>query len=594
VLAKPARKNVFGFAFSALLVGGALMAGCTGVLDSPLGPGEYLGPNGERLGPNGSALPSGGSAASPNGDGFVSGQIDALSCQGRELHPGSMPGLVRLTHRQYANVVSDLFGVQSNAATEFVSDQEFYGFDNNAAKLSVDSVQTTRYRAMAERVAQEATVNLATLARVAPCLSKDRTDACRDEFLRGLLKLMYRRPLSDGELTRYRALFAAGATLYEEGDAFTRGLRVVIEGALQSPLFVYRTELRDLPLDGKVVELDNYELAARLALTFWGSVPDLTLMNKAEAKKLALPSELETEVRRLLDDPRAGRVLDDFHAQWLEFGKLRFDKDATLFPGYDKASFEQAARSEALTFARNMTLAERGGIADLFSSSVTWVDGTLAKNYGLAPPASGIARVELDPAQRSGLFTQTAFLAGHADAVEGSPIHRGAYIQRRVLCREFGTLPPNVGTVPPPSAGASSTRERVALKTAAAGCQHCHKHINPTGFAFEAFDSLGRVRTQDHGVAVDASGTLELDPGSVASFSGAVAFADELAASDKAKRCYETQWFRFAYGRAEGNDDACLLSEIDEKAKAKDYNLKELLVALGTSRAFRFRAQEDL
>jgi hypothetical protein len=558
----------------------AFSAACQGVIESPAGP---------------NGLPSGGTSIDrPGGGDFVGGQTDALACQDREPHPGAMPGLVRLTHRQYANAVSDLFGVQSNAESEFVADQEFYGFDNNAAKLSVDSVQTTRYRATAEKVAEQAALDLAPLARIVPCLARDRNDACRDELLRSLLKTMFRRPLSDAELTRYRALFSAGNGLYDAGDAFTRGVRVVIEAALQSPLFLYRAELRDAPLDGKVIALDDYELAARLALTFWGSVPDAALMAKAEAKKLSNASELEAEVRRLLEDPKAARAVDAFHAQWLEFGKLRFDKDPSTFPGYDKAAFERAAREEALTFARNMTFAERGTIGDLFTSPVTWVDATLAANYGVAASGPGMTRVELDPSERAGLFTQTAFLAGHADALEGSPIHRGAYVQRRVLCREFGTLPPNVGTVPPPGAGASTTRQRVEQKTSAASCQHCHKHINPTGFAFESFDSLGRVRTQDHGATVDASGMLEVDPGATVSFGGAVEFAAGLADSDKAKRCYETQWFRFAYGRPEAGDDACILREIDDKVRGKQYSLKELLVALGTSRAFRFRAQEDL
>jgi len=584
VPAKSAKTSALRLAFTVALALPSV-SGCQGVVESPLGPGG----SGSKPG----AVDGDGLSNTPGTDGFLGGQLDALACENRELHPGSMPGLVRLTHRQYQNAVTDLFGVESKAASEFVSDQEFYGFDNNAEKLSVDSVQTLRYRAMAEKVAAEATSNLAPLAKVVPCVSSQRNDGCRDSFLSGLLQLMFRRPLSDAELTRYRTLFAAGTTLYEEGDAFTRGLRVVIEAALQTPTFLYRAELRDTPLDGKVVQLDAYELAARLALTFWSSLPDATLMAKAESKKLGDPVELELEVRRLLDDPRASRVLDEFHAQWLEFGKLRFDKDASAFPGYDKAAFEQAARAEALTFARNMTLKESGTIADLFTSPVTWVDATLAQNYGVQAGA-GVTRVELDPSQRAGLFTQTAFLAGHADALEGSPIHRGAYVQRRVLCREFGTLPPNVGTVPPASPGAATTRARVAQKTAAAACQYCHKHINPTGFAFESFDSLGRFRTQDHGEPVDATGALELDQGVPSSFSGGVQFAAELASSDKATRCYETQWFRFAYGRAEGHDDACLLREIDNKAKAKSYNLKELLVALGTSRAFRFRAQEDL
>jgi hypothetical protein len=561
------------------------VAGCEGVLQAPLGPVDSSPANQDK---------PGGAVTSPAGGSFVGGQVDALACQGRALHPGSMPGLVRLTHRQYDFAVRDLLGVDSNATHEFVSDQEFYGFDNNATKLNVPSNQVSRYQVAAEGIAQRAAADLTVLTKSVPCLGKTRDDACRDELLGNVLKLMFRRPASATELTRYRGLFVAGNDLYSEGDAFTRGVRIVLEAALQSPAFLYRAELRDRALDGAVVALDGYELAGRLALTLWSSLPDLTLLNKAASGALGKDAELEVEVRRMIADPRSARVLDDFYTQWLEFAKLRFDKDASAFPGYVKADFEKSAEAEALAFARNLTLESDGTVVDLFTSPVSYVDATLAAVYGVSPPTgAGLSRVELDPAQRAGLFTQLAFLAGHADALDGSPIHRGAYVQKRVLCREFGSLPANVGLLPARGGDIVTMRDQVEAKTSAPQCQACHKDINPVGFAYESFDSLGRFRSQDLGEAVDATGTLSLD-GQQATFTGAVEFAAELGASDKAKRCYETQWFRFAYGRKEGNDDACLLSEIDSKLKAKDYNLKELMVALTTSRAFRFRAQEDL
>ena len=117
--------------------------------------------------------------------------------------------------------------------------------------------------------------------------------------------------------------FEAGATLYEEGDAFSRGVRVVLEAALQSPAFLYRAELREVPLDGSVVPLTSHELAARLALTLWASVPDLALMDKANRDALSSDTQLEDEARRMLDDPKAARVVEDFHAQWLELEKQR-------------------------------------------------------------------------------------------------------------------------------------------------------------------------------------------------------------------------------------------------------------------------------
>jgi hypothetical protein len=504
-----------------------------------------------------------------------------------------MPGLVRLTHRQYDFAVKDLLGVDANGATDFVDDQEFFGFDNNAAQLSVPANQVSRYQATAEKVAEQAATNLAPIKAVVSCVAANANTACRDRFIDEFVKLMLRRPLVEAERTRYRALFDAGKDVFAEGDNFSRGVRIVLEAVLQSPNFIYRTELRDSgALDGRAVELTPYELAARLALTLWASLPDATLMKKADDNALGSDAQLETEVRRMLKDPKTERVLDDFYTQWLELAKLRFDKDAKAFPGYDKAAFEASTREETLRFARNVSLQGKS-ISELFTSNKSFVDARLAQVYGVAPPASGFAEVTLDPAQRAGLFTQLGFLAGHADPLDGSPIHRGAYLQKRVLCTVFGQVPANVGTLPARTADIVTTRDQVEAKTAPPQCQACHGRINPTGFAFEAFDAIGKFRTQDHGETVNASDVLNID-GKDVNFDGAVEFSKVLGESDTARRCFETQWFRYAMGRGEANDDVCLLNEIDTRLKKTGGNVQELLVSLTLSRGFRFRAQEDL
>lgn len=528
----------------------------------------------------------------PGSGDFVSGSFDPLLCKDREAVPGDMPGLVRLTHKQYDNAIEDLLGLAAGAQTDFVDDQEFFGFDNNAQNLSVPANQVLRYRATAERVAQQAAADLSKLKRVVPCVAAGANAACRDTFLNEFLKLLLRRPLSDAERTRYRTLFDAGNDLYAEGEAFARGVRIVLEAALQSPAFTYRAELRETPLDGRVLPLDGYELAARLSLTLWASVPDAALMKKADANQLASEAQVEAEARRMLDDPRAARVIDDFHAQWLELAKLRFDKDPATFPSFDKASFEASARQEMLQFSRYV--AQQGdSIGELFTAPMSFVDANLAAVYGVSAPASGFVRVDLDPNQRAGLFTQLGFLAGHADALDSSPIHRGAFIQKRVLCNTFGPLPANVGMLPERGGDLVTTRDRVEAKTAPPQCSACHVKINPAGFAFEAFDTLGKHRTQDHGEPVDATGTLQID-GAEVSFDGAVEFARVLAESESARRCYETQWFRYGLGRGEADDDVCLLDEIDARTRQQGGSVKELLVSLTLSRGFRFRAQEDL
>jgi hypothetical protein len=528
----------------------------------------------------------------PGSGDFASGTFDPLLCKDRETGPGSMPGLVRLTHRQYDNAVEDLLGLDAAAETDFVDDQEFFGFDNNAQNLSVPANQVLRYRATAERLAQQAAADLSRVKRVVPCVAAGANAACRDTFVSEFLKLLFRRPLGDAERTRYRTLFDAGAELYAEGDAFARGVRIVLEAALQSPAFTYRAELRDTPLDGRVLPLGSHEIAARLSLTLWASVPDAALMKKADENQLATEAQVEAEARRMLEDPRAARVVDDFHTQWLELGKLRFDKDPATFPGFDKTSFENSARQEMLQFSRYV-MQQGQSISDLFTAPMSFVDANLAEIYGVNGPETGFGRVDLDPSERAGLFTQVGFLAGHADALDSSPIHRGAFIQKRVLCTTFGPLPANVGMLPERGGDLVTTRDRVEAKTEAPQCAGCHVRINPAGFAFEAFDTLGRHRTQDNGEAVDATGTLRID-GADVSFDGAVEFARVLAESESARRCYETQWFRYGLGRGEEDDDVCLLDEVDARTRQRGGSIEELLVSLTLSRAFRFRAQEDL
>jgi hypothetical protein len=567
------------------LAGILVGVGCRGNLDGPLGPTGSDQQAGGATGPDSTA---------GSGD-FASGNFDAARCDGRkDIAPGKMPGLVRLTHRQYDFAVHDVLGLDARAQAEFVKDQAFYGFDNNAAALSVAPNQVTRYQATAERLAGEAVADLGKLSGLAPCLASGTDDACRDTFIDTFLERMFRRPPSDDEHTRYATLFAGGKDLYEDGSALQRGVRIVIEAALQSPSFLYRAELRDAPLDGATVALTDHELAARLALTLWSSLPDAALLSAAKAGALTDDKKLEAQVRRMLADPKAARMVEDFHAQWLEFDKLRFEKSAAAFPGYDAAAFAVSAKNELLAFARYMSLESKGTFADLFSAPIGFVDQTLASIYGLSGNfGSTPQKVELDAAQRAGIFTSAGFLSGRSDAIDSSPIYRGAYLQKQVLCKTFGSPPPNVGTVPPAGATHQTTRQRVETKTQGSACQTCHGVINPTGFAFEHFDAIGRAREQDQGQPIDAKGTLTLDGKSV-SFDGAAELAAELAHSDTAARCYETQWFRYTMARGEADDDVCLLAQLDSASAQNGRQLNELIVALAMSRGFRFRAQEDL
>ncbi|MBC8069812.1 MAG: DUF1588 domain-containing protein, partial [Deltaproteobacteria bacterium] len=252
--------------------------------------------------------------------------------------------------------------------------------------------------------------------------------------------------------------------------------------------------------------------------------------------------------------------------------------------------------TETMEFFRRTILDEGGSYADLMTSRTTYVDAKLAEIYGLDGEfGDSFTAVELDPTERSGFLTQPGFLALNAHLLETSPIHRGVFVQRQVLCVDIPDPPPGIDTtVPPADAELKTTRQRVEHHTSADSCVSCHELINAPGFSFEGYDAVGAIRTVDNGEPVDTAASL-VDPelGMVA-FGNAVEMIGQLAESPAAKRCYLKQWFRYASARVEGEGDACTLDGLHTSMLESDYDVQELLVALTQTVSFRYRAAQEV
>lgn len=223
------------------------------------------------------------------------------------------------------------------------------------------------------------------------------------------------------------------------------------------------------------------------------------------------------------------------------------------------------------------------------TSTESWVDPALAPIYEVEVDGPGPQWVTLDPARRAGLLTQAGFLASHAYFGGSSPIHRGVFVQRQVLCTDIPDPPGDADLeLPPPDGELVTTRDRVAHHTSADACFGCHKMINEPGFAFEGYDAIGRMRTEENGVPIDSSGSVTTEQG-VLEFSDGVDLAHQLADDPQAQRCYLTQWFRYASARSETAADACTLDGLHQQLREGDYDVKELLVGLTQTASFRYR-----
>ncbi|WP_437673978.1 DUF1592 domain-containing protein [Sorangium sp. So ce131] len=517
-----------------------------------------------------------------------------VQCAPGAAAPGPTPRLTRLTHAQYDNAIRDLFDKDMKASAAFLEDPAFEGFNNNAKALLVDDLLAGAYRSAAETIAADAVVDQAVLGNILPCAPEGDGEACARQLIRELGKRVYRRPLSAAQEEAYVAAFRRGNGLYGAGTPFEQGVRHVIEGMLQSPFFLYRIELSE-ELDGEIIPLDGYEVATRLSFLLWNSQPDDALLARAESGALATAEGVEAEARRMLDDPKAARVIDDFHGQWLQMSRYEdLTKDPSVYPGFDAAVWS-AMKAETQQFIRHVILEMEGDYAALMTEPVGFVNDKLAPIYGVEGDfTSDLVETPLDPATRAGLLTQAGFLSANAFPDQTSPIHRGVFIQRQILCATIPDPPPNINTELPPRQGEiKTTRDQVEALTSPDTCTTCHGVINPPGFAFEHFDPVGRYRADEHGEVIDAAGALRVGDEELR-FDGALDLIAQLAESPVAERCYLSNWYRYGNARQLSPEDTCTLEELDAKLSGAGYTIKELLVALTQTKTFRYRAVEEV
>jgi hypothetical protein len=516
------------------------------------------------------------------------------------LKPGPTP-IRRLTRVEYNNTIYQLFGDNSKPANAFPPDEEAGGFDNQADVLVVSPLLAENYLSAAENLAVTHTPSL--MQQLPNCQGNSVNQAtCTSDaeaFVRSFGKLVFRRPLTEDEVQTYVELFAKGTALDQEPYSPKMGVQLVVQALLQSPNFIYRVEfgMAD-PSEGDVVELTHYEIASRLSYLLWNSMPDALLFEAADAELLHDPAEIEAQARRMLDTPRAREAVRNFHRQWLHLDEiepviLANGKDPDIYPEFYHG-LPSLWRSETEAFIDHAVFEEDANLEFLFTAPYTMMNEELADFYGVdGPKGVEFTRVDLDPSKYAGFMTHPGLMALFAKPNRSSPIHRGKFVRETILCQTPPTPPDNVPE--PPSVDESqTTREQFAEHSENPVCAGCHSLMDPIGFGFEHFDGIGRYRDTEWGLEVDAAGELQgtdID----GTFNGAVELAHLLASSEQVKACVVNQWFKFGYGRFETDEDECSVDEIHAAFAASNYDIKELIIALTLTDAFRYRhaVQED-
>lgn len=502
----------------------------------------------------------------------------------------------RLTHLQWENTVRDLLqlGGRPNLSGTFEPDTRLSFFDNNTRALRVSGDLWADYQAAAEQLAESVAVDSQALGRLLPSgLPSDPGERAR-AFIREVGRRAYRRPLSEEELGAYVALFEQGPAHFPGMDAFSGGARIVLEALLQSPHFIYRIELGD-GSEGDTVFLDDFEIASRLSYMIWNSMPDDALLDAAASGLVHTPDQIAAQASRLLADPRGRDMVERFHAQLLNWGLYRnISKDPSDFPLY-YAGVGEDMYEEAKAFVQDVVLESGGSFYDLLTAPHTFVNSGLAAIYGLEGSfGTTLSRASfdaMDQPERGGLLTQLGFLASHG-GLTGS-IHRGVFINHRILCTELPPPPDALPPIPADDGMMMTSRERIEMHTGPGTCgASCHgSFINPVGFAFESFDSFGQYRTEEMGLPVDSSGTFEFPDGPV-TFDGAEEFTRAVADRVQAHDCYAKHWIEYALGRDTAGSDLDLVQSLGD-ASLEGLAIEDLIIELVKSEEFRSRNAEE-
>ncbi len=465
---------------------------------------------------------------------------------------GATP-LRRLSVDEYNATVEGLLEDDSAPAHTFVADEFRGGFPNNAT--AADALQIDQYRAAAAALAETA-----ANTRFDAWIECDRNDeSCARTFIADFGRRAFRRPLETVEADDYAELYLE----LRSGSDGTVALRHVVETMLMSPNFLYHVELGRPDEVGPVVRLTSYEVASRLSYFLWGTMPDRSLMDLADADALATSGQIEAQVERMLDDPRAEVGIARFGRHWLELGHLdEVERDSKMFPDWTPELLDAMA-DEADAFVVGTWLGG-GDLSALFTGTHSYVDSpALAELYGIDVEAES-----LDAGERSGILTLGAFLTSHAYATENSWVHRGLFVRARLLC----------GDMPPPPADVKFPENNDPNRVTNADCAGCHTLIDPIGQAFDAYDPTGRF-VGPHLPGEAAASTVGL-------FDSIPGLGRKMVEDVQVQACLVEQVGQYALGRALEEFDPCSREEILERFSDSGYDLRALMAAIASSQAF--------
>ena len=415
-------------------------------------------------------------------------------------------------------------------------------------------------------------------------------DECATAIIASLARRAYRRPVQVDDLEQLVSFYKEG---YVEGG-FEAGIEIALRALLASPEFLFRIERDpDGVIPGEPYRVGDIELASRLSFFLWSNLPDDELLEVASAGQLRDPAVLEAQVRRMLVDPRAEELTTNFAVQWLHLRNLEaVEPNIRIFPDFDD-NLRQGFRRETELLFQSIVKEDRS-VLDLLTADYTFINERVAKHYGYQNIyGDHFRRISLPQgSQRNGLLGHGSILTVTSYATRTSPVLRGKWILDNLLGTPPPPPPPNVPPLEDDSSAMQvvSMRERMEAHRKNPACAVCHRIMDPAGLSMENFDAIGRWRSGEGAVAIDASGNL---PGGE-EFDGVAGLRDALLERPEVFVGTMTEKLLiYALGRGLDHTDAPAVRAITNAAADSNYRLSALILGVVQSTPFQMRRAES-
>ncbi len=523
----------------------------------------------------------------------------------------------RINRSEYSNTIRDLLGVELNFTEFFPRDGSGgEGFDNNgdalftstlqiekyldAAELAIETALPERDRRMLPTVGrflkrvftlrwtrtQEEKMEGVRRARIfvaKPSLRTKPREAAR-QVVAAFTRRAFRRPANDEDTERLLKLYDDAR---KAGDSHECAIKFSLKGALVSPHFLFLTEPE--PEEQGVYPLGPHQLASRLSYFLWSSMPDDELFALADTGKLREPDVLKVQVHRMLADPKARALGENFAAQWLGIVDLGGPSgpDRKRFPEFDDALADAMREETTLLFSQ--IIREDRNLLDLLNADYSFLNERLARHYGIEGVTGETMReVALADTNRGGLLGLGAILTATSHPLRTSPVLRGKWVVEAILGDKIPPPPPDAGTLPEDDVQPDglTLRKRLEAHRTRAECAACHQKMDPIGFGLENFDSIGRWRTEQAGQPLDTVG--ELPTGE--KFSSPSELKKILMdRKDKFVRHLSRKMLGYAMGRSLTQFDLCVVEDAAKKLEAGDYRASVLVEEIVLSFPFQHR-----